>query len=99
MRVSKEIITLLKNGGGLAIIPDGPKGPPGEVPAGLVKLAAMLPAGDVDGDGQINALDVQLVINSALGIQIPSAYEPDSNCDGGVDATDVQKVINAALGL
>ncbi|MEW6359410.1 MAG: DUF374 domain-containing protein [Planctomycetota bacterium] len=40
VRLTKEVIKLLRDGGGLAIIPDGPKGPPGEVPAGLVKLAA-----------------------------------------------------------
>jgi len=50
VRLTKEVIKLLREGGGLAIIPDGPKGPPGEVPAGLVKLAAMsnapvIPAG------------------------------------------------------
>lgn len=44
VRLTKEVISLLQNGGGLAVIPDGPKGPPGEAPAGLVKLAAICQA-------------------------------------------------------
>ena len=54
-------------------------------------------------DGKINAVDVQLVINAALGIDISESCDcdPDNadvNCDGKVDAVDVQLVINAALG-
>lgn len=52
---------------------------------------------DVDGDGTVDAADVQLVINGALGLT------PTPNCDlnrdGVINATDVQLVINAALGL
>lgn len=53
--------------------------------------------GDVNGDGQANALDVQLAINGALCI--PSSYDCDVNLDGFVNALDVQLVINAALGI
>lgn len=53
---------------------------------------------DVNGDGIVNALDVQLVINASLGIDVRPA-EPDVNGDGRVDAVDVQRVVNAALGL
>ena len=56
-------------------------------------------AGDVDGDGVVNAVDVQLVINAALGIAINPAFKPDINGDGVVNAIDVQLVINAALGI
>ncbi len=52
---------------------------------------------DINGDGAINATDVQLVINAALGIDIP--FDADVNNDGAVNATDVQLVINAALGV
>lgn len=53
--------------------------------------------GDVDGSGQVNAVDIQLVIVAALGM----AENPDAdvNADGNVDALDIQLVINAALGL
>ncbi|MBI4557710.1 MAG: trypsin-like peptidase domain-containing protein [Candidatus Hydrogenedentes bacterium] len=52
---------------------------------------------DVDHSGSVNANDVQLVINAALGI--PIQYNADVNKTGVVDAVDVQRVINAALGL
>ncbi len=53
-------------------------------------------AGDVDLSGAVNAIDVQLTINSALGIAV--SHSTDLDCDGGTHATDVQLVINAALG-
>jgi len=55
--------------------------------------------GDVNGDGVVNAVDVQLVINAALGIEIDPSYDADINGDGTVNAVDVQLVINAALGI
>ena len=53
--------------------------------------------GDANGDGIINATDVQLVINAALGLD--NQYDCDINKDGAVNAVDVQLVINAALGV
>jgi len=50
---------------------------------------------DLNGDNDVNAVDVQLVINSALGLRGPA----DVNNDGETNAVDVQLVINAALGL
>jgi len=55
--------------------------------------------GDVNCDSFINAIDVQLVINAALGIAIDPAFNADINRDGPVNAVDVQLVINAALGI
>ncbi|MBI5093233.1 MAG: hypothetical protein HZB26_12435 [Candidatus Hydrogenedentes bacterium] len=52
---------------------------------------------DIDGSGHVDATDVQLVINAALGIPITGAS--DINHDGQTDAVDVQLVINAALGF
>ena len=57
----------------------------------------LVPRADVDGNGQIDAVDVQLVINEAL--DIPTGYDCDVNQDGDVNALDVQLVINAALRL
>jgi len=52
--------------------------------------------GDVNADGVVDATDIQLVINAALG---KGAGMPvNVNGVGGVDAIDVQLVINAALG-
>ena len=53
--------------------------------------------GDISGDGDVNAFDVQLVINDALGIS--TGMDSDINNDGDVDALDVQLVINAALDI
>ncbi|MBI4559322.1 MAG: FG-GAP repeat protein [Candidatus Hydrogenedentes bacterium] len=52
---------------------------------------------DINGDSEVNAVDVQLVINAALNI--PITGDADINDDGQVNAVDVQLVINAALGL
>ncbi|MBI4559568.1 MAG: DUF1565 domain-containing protein [Candidatus Hydrogenedentes bacterium] len=54
-------------------------------------------ATDIDGNAEVNAVDVQLVINAALGITI--AFNADVDDSGSVDAVDVQKVINGALGI
>ncbi|MBI5091162.1 MAG: SUMF1/EgtB/PvdO family nonheme iron enzyme [Candidatus Hydrogenedentes bacterium] len=53
--------------------------------------------GDVNGSGGVDAVDVQLVVNAALGIGSSPAC--DINSDGAVNAVDVQLVINAALGI
>lgn len=53
--------------------------------------------GDVDNSGAVDAVDVQVVINVALGID--SNANADLDTSGEVDAVDVQLVINAALGI
>jgi chemotaxis protein histidine kinase CheA len=52
---------------------------------------------DVNADGRVDATDVQLVINAALGLETP--FPIDVTQSGGVNAMDVQIVINKALGL
>lgn len=52
--------------------------------------------GDINGDGKVDAVDVQLVINAALDIDI-EGLDADVNGDSEVNAVDVQLVINAAL--
>lgn len=59
--------------------------------------AEALLAGDVNGNDETNAVDVQLVINAALGLGEDGPNDLDLN--GSVNAVDVQLVINAALGL
>ncbi|MGI6460013.1 MAG: PKD domain-containing protein [Candidatus Hydrogenedentales bacterium] len=54
---------------------------------------------DVNRDGKIDAVDVQLVINGALGLPLPPGIHTDVNGDGVTNAIDIQRVINAALGL
>jgi hypothetical protein len=52
---------------------------------------------DINADGQINAVDIQLVINSALNLFIVGNGDVDRN--GSVNASDVQFVILFALDL
>lgn len=51
--------------------------------------------GDVDGDGAVDATDVQRVVNGAL--DLPGEYNTDLNNDSKTDAVDIQLVINAVL--
>ena len=51
---------------------------------------------DVNGDGAVNAADVQLEVNAALGISSCRFEDLDGN--GGCDVVDIQRVIAAALG-
>lgn len=52
---------------------------------------------DLNGDGFVNAIDIQLVINAALGLNV--TVDADVNDDGAANAVDIQLVVNAALGL
>jgi glucose/arabinose dehydrogenase len=64
----------------------------------IFKIAPLELPGDVNADGEVNAQDVQTVINGALGLDTGS-LDTDINGDGSEDAVDVQIVINAALGV
>ncbi len=67
-------------------------------PGGLLVLEGKGSSGpDINADGRMDAVDVQLVINGALGIPIP--FSADVNNDGATNAVDVQVVINGVLGL
>ena len=48
------------------------------------------------GDGSLNVVNAQLVINESLGVILPIH---DLNQDGVVNVVDVQKMINAVVGL
>jgi len=64
----------------------------------VYKLVPDTPDEDIDADGNINAVDIQLVINGALAIDTGGAVV-DVDGDGDIDAVDVQSTINAALGI
>ncbi|HPX40642.1 MAG TPA: dockerin type I domain-containing protein, partial [Candidatus Hydrogenedentes bacterium] len=73
-----------------------------DIPAAGIAGAIIVGTGglegsDIDGDGVCNATDVQLVVNSALGLAV--AHDCDVDGDGVVNALDIQRVINAALGI
>jgi hypothetical protein len=71
------------------------EGPAARADVTLVPEGTVIP--DVNNDGKVNAVDVQLVI---VGFLIPPAPDyADVNGDGQVDAVDIQLVINAVLGI
>lgn len=70
----------------------------GAVTASSMTVSPGRNAADVNRDGAVNAVDVQLVVNAALGLNI-GLFSADINNDGFANAVDVQLVINAALGL
>jgi hypothetical protein len=73
---------------------NGETGSDGEVFVARTRLGGP----DINGDGTVDAADVQLVVNGVL--QIPtSGFDPDVNGDELVDAIDVQLVVNAVLGI
>lgn len=52
---------------------------------------------DINGDNAVNSIDIQLVINSVLGIS--SEFPTDINNDATTNSIDIQLVINTVLGL
>ena len=50
---------------------------------------------DIANEGSTNVVDVQAIVNQALGLAPPNN---DMNRDGVIDVADVQKVIDAAMG-
>lgn len=60
--------------------------------------AVLLPT-DVNGDGKVDSIDVQLVINAVLKSEpTKDGVNPDANRDGQVNALDLQVVVNSAIG-
>ncbi len=54
---------------------------------------------DVNNDGQVDSIDIQIIINDLLGLEIDPAHDTDVNRDGVTDALDLQLVINHVLGI
>ena len=53
---------------------------------------------DVNVDGRVDAVDVQIVTNAVLASPITKAgVNPDANRDGRINAVDIQVVVNKAL--
>lgn len=57
-----------------------------------------LPLGDVNGDGVVDIIDVNAVINAMLGKPVTDGAMPDVTGDGVIDIGDVNRVINCMLG-
>ena len=55
--------------------------------------------GDLNGDGGVNVLDVQLCVNVFLGAETDPTImaRSDVNSDGAVNVLDVQQIANIVL--
>ena len=62
-----------------------------------VDAGAAIFKADVNNDGKVDAVDVQLVIAAVLETT-KSAVDADVNLDGRVNSTDIQVVVNTAIG-
>ena len=58
----------------------------------IVEMENTTPTGDVNGDGIVNGLDIQEVINASAADSTDHLY--DINGDGNIDALDIQEIIN-----
>ncbi|MBI4556461.1 MAG: hypothetical protein HY706_02665, partial [Candidatus Hydrogenedentes bacterium] len=78
----------------------GVQGPTRRSPSVIIAAVAPPPTtrANLNGDGKVDSVDVQLVINAAVGLPTPGV-NCDVDGDNVVSATDVQLVINAALEL
>lgn len=92
-----EVVTPLHLAGTVDVLVKTPSG------TGLLKQAftftpdaSKVPNPDVNGDGVVDALDLQLVVNAILS-QAKTQLNADANRDGFVNALDMQTVVNAAL--
>ena len=57
--------------------------------------------GDVNADGDINVLDIVLIVNFAIYIEEPTEYQfwaSDINNDGQINILDIVQLINIVLG-
>ena len=56
--------------------------------------------GDVNADGDINVLDIVLIVNFAIYIEEPTEYQfwaSDINNDGSIDILDIVQIVNSIL--
>jgi hypothetical protein len=65
---------------------------------GAIEFTGMFLAGDANGDGLINILDVTAILNDILGVS-PATGNADCNEDGDVNILDVTCVLNIILGV
>jgi hypothetical protein len=54
---------------------------------------------ELNGDGMVNSLDLQIMINVIMGIQAVPVGKGDLNGDGKIDAMDLQILGNVILGI
>lgn len=65
---------------------------------GAYEFAAPASRCDLNADGAVNVVDIQRLINAAIGV-LPALPAGDLNRDGVVNVLDVQLLVNVVLGL
>lgn len=92
-----EVITPLRVAGTVDVLVTTGKGS-GQLADGFTYTAdaSKIPNPDVNGDGVVDARDLQLVVNAILE-QSKTFLDGDVNRDGVVNAADVQAVVNAVF--
>src|SRR5215831_4400227 len=63
---------------------------------GCVMVGSLAATCDINADGSVNALDLQVLINAILGALTANSY--DVNQDGSVNVLDLQTLTNVILG-
>ena len=56
--------------------------------------------GDINNDSVLNVLDIVLLVNFALGVEVPTDYEfnsSDVNLDSDIDILDIVLLVNIIL--
>jgi len=72
---------------------------PTDTPAATPTPISSPESGDLNADGMINIVDVQLCINVFLGVELDAGIttRADVNSDGSVNVLDVQQLVNTIL--
>lgn len=98
-RTELEAVTPLHAAGPVAVSVTTPAGT-GALPNAFLYAGstASIITADVNLDGKVDAVDVQLVVSAVLKSGGPKAdYNADANRDGNVNASDIQVVVSTAL--
>lgn len=83
------------------LIPEGYLGAIDEDPASILQVAIPLSYGDVNGDGQITAIDARWVLQASSGTRELNGVQKilaDVNGDGQITAIDARWILQAASG-
>ena len=91
LHVAGVVDVVVETGGGIGLLRNGYT---------YINGAVGLAVEDLNDDGKVNAVDVQIVVGAVLelaGAKAKAVKSPDTNGDGSVNAADVQMVVNRAL--
>ena len=93
-----EVVTPMHSAGTVDVVVTSANGPGRQTNAyTYIGDGSSIQVVDVNNDGKIDALDVQLVVSAVLGFQNKSTLDADANRDGQLNSMDVQVVVNGAL--